>query len=416
MSEFSDSDLVKKSQAGDKTAFSLLVARHWTRVQRVLLAMLSDANDVDDLLQEAFLRAYLGLDTLRQPERFRAWVCGIGINLARMHLRSPAKHWLSWDEVNISDQYIPDRKPSPERVAEQRETAARLEQAIADLPPSERDALLLVYRDGFSHQETAESLGASLSAVKVRVHRGRKRLRTFLQPEFGKQYRPPKRDEAREETMIKVQIHDVLDKVTTFDPRPYLEPALALLPEELQDAFLEEASFTAPVTAGMWEYVSSLPEEQQNALHEAMSPFIPHRIVLLKGEADGRILPIWIGPNEADAIVIKLKEFPLKRPITHDLLAALLDLGQIHVEQAAISRLHEGVFYGILVARLGKNGEMTEIDCRPSDALSLAVRLGTPIYIAPEVMDEAGIAPDEYGRYAYRGFTYPGDEWRSLVK
>ena len=87
-----------------------------------------------------------------------------------------------------------------------------------------------------------------------------------------------------------------------------------------------------------------------------------HRVVVLKEIDTDRYLPIWIGPNEADAIVIKLKEFPLKRPITHDLLATLLDLGQIHVEQATISRLHEGVFYGVLSARLGKDDEMTEID------------------------------------------------------
>jgi hypothetical protein len=98
------------------------------------------------------------------------------------------------------------------------------------------------------------------------------------------------------------------------------------------------------------------------------------------------------------------------------LFTTLLDLGQIHVEQATVSRLHEGIFYGALIVRLGKNGKTTEVDCRPSDALSLAVRLGTPIYIAPEVMDEAGIKPDENGRYAFKGFSYPGDRWRSLVK
>ncbi|MCP4425617.1 MAG: sigma-70 family RNA polymerase sigma factor [Chloroflexi bacterium] len=416
MTEQSDAALARQCQAGDKTAFSLLAARHWERVRRVLSAMLSNPDDVDDLLQETFLRAYLGLDTLRQPEQFRAWTCGIGINLARMYLRAPFWRWRSWGDLDALDERVSDQALSPERMVERRETAVRLEQAIADLPPSEREALLLVYRDGFSHRETAVTLGASLSAVKVRVHRGRKRLRTVLQPEFGKKYRPPKRDEAREATMIKVQIHDVLAKVSTLDLRPYLEPALALLPEELQDAFLKSASLNAPASMELREHILSLPEERQKELHKALSPFMPHRIVLLKEAEADRILPIWIGPSEADAIVLKLRERPLKRPITHDLLTTLLDLGQIQIEQATISRLHEGIFYGTLVARLGQNGETTEVDCRPSDALSLAVRLDTPIYVAPEVMDEAGKGLDEDGRLVYKRLAYPSDDWRSLVK
>jgi RNA polymerase sigma-70 factor (ECF subfamily) len=182
MADVSDADLVRRCQADDKAAFTLLVSRHLPRVKRLISAMLRNPAEVDDLLQESFLQAYLGLDQLRDPARFRAWVYSIAVNLARMRLRSYARRFISWEEWNETDRTALDDQPSPEPLVEQQEIIHRLNQAIADLPPAEREALLLVYRDGLSHQETADRLGTSLGAVKVRVHRGRHRLQAILQP------------------------------------------------------------------------------------------------------------------------------------------------------------------------------------------------------------------------------------------
>lgn len=414
MVEPDDKMLVQRGQAGDKTAVSLLVQRHQIRVRRVLRAMLSNPADIEDVLQEAFLRAYLGLDTLRQPERFRAWVCGIAINLARMHLRAPAQRWVSWDEIKTSEANIAGSHPSPEWLAEQRERAQRLQVALADLPPAEREALLLVYWDGLSHRETAVSLGTSVSAIKVRVHRGRAHLQTILQPEFGTPAQPV-RHLVQGVNMIPVQIHDVLARVTNVDLRPYLQPVLDLLPTDMHDDFL--AGITLGMEHGMkvWELLRTLPEGEQTAVQKALAPLMSHRIVLLKEQEGERILPIWIGRCEADAIVLKLKNRSLQRPITHDLVTTLLDLSGVRVEQVAVSRLHETIFYGSLIARLGQNGEMVEVDCRPSDALSLAVRLGVPIVVAPEVMDQQAMLPDENGRCQFETESYPSPGLRSLL-
>ena len=96
MTNLTDAVLVHQSLDGNKKAFSQLVTRHLPRVQRVLLAAVRHAEDVDDLLQETFLQAYLSLDSLRDPSRFRAWTCGIGLNLARMQYRALPKGLVSW--------------------------------------------------------------------------------------------------------------------------------------------------------------------------------------------------------------------------------------------------------------------------------------------------------------------------------
>ena len=421
-SETPDEILVRRCLAGDKAAFAALVTRHQPRVRRVLHALLRHRAEVEDLLQETFLQAYLNLDSLRQPERFPAWVCSIGINLARMGLRASAPVPLSWDELAGSGTAVPDSGPSPERVTERREASERLYRAIADLPPSEREALLLVYRDGYSHRETAERLGASPGAVKVRVHRGRRRLRVALQSEFGMGDERISRRPVMEVTMIKVEIHNVLAIDPQIDTRPLLEPFLALLPAEKGEIFQEEITFAPASKRGlftMWELMHSLTEdlaeEEREAFLKEVRRIMPHRVVLLKEVAGERALPIWIGPYEADAIVIKLANTSLQRPISFDLTKTLLDLGGIQLEQAAVSRLHESIFYGTLTIRMGAEGQPVEVDCRPSDALSLAVRMDAPIFVAPDVMAEAGVVPDENGRYPFAGESYADLTWYSLL-
>jgi RNA polymerase sigma-70 factor, ECF subfamily len=141
-----DHDLIARSQSGDKHAFSRLVMRHWPHVQRVLLAAGVAPDEVEDVLQEAFLQAYLNLDNLRQPAKFRAWVCGIALNVARMGWRQRPFTLVSWEQVTesplVDDQFLPDQAIDRYLLLD------RLNEALADLPSSERKALLLIYRDG----------------------------------------------------------------------------------------------------------------------------------------------------------------------------------------------------------------------------------------------------------------------------
>jgi len=114
-----------------------------------------------------------------------------------------------------------------------------------------------------------------------------------------------------------------------------------------------------------------------------------HRLVLLKDLKLERFLPIWIGPFEAEAIVMALQEATPPRPMTHDLLRnAITELGAT-VSHILISELKDNTYYGRIV--MDVNGRHMEIDSRPSDAIALAVRCAVPIYVTEEVMAQASI-------------------------
>ena len=117
-----------------------------------------------------------------------------------------------------------------------------------------------------------------------------------------------------------------------------------------------------------------------------------HRIVILKEMDSDRQLPIWIGPCEADAITIELQDVKVARPVTHDLLKNVIKEMGGRVSHVLIKALNESVFYASLF--VDRNEELIEIDCRSSDAIALAVRVQSPIFVNSDVMDEAGIIPE----------------------
>ncbi len=118
-----------------------------------------------------------------------------------------------------------------------------------------------------------------------------------------------------------------------------------------------------------------------------------HRVVVLKEETEERYLPIWIGPFEADAITIGLQNVQMTRPLTHDLLRAVIDHMNASVSHIKVNNLRNDTFYAEIVVE--QNGRTLTIDSRPSDAIALAVRVNVPIYVAEEVMDKAGIVPSD---------------------
>jgi bifunctional DNase/RNase len=115
-------------------------------------------------------------------------------------------------------------------------------------------------------------------------------------------------------------------------------------------------------------------------------------IVILK-DIDGKhVLPIVIGPFEATAIALALEGAPVPRPLTHDLMRTLLETFETRLEQAIIADIRESTFYAKLILR--RNGEVQEIDARPSDAIALALRTNSPIYVADKIILEE-IDPDD---------------------
>jgi len=112
-------------------------------------------------------------------------------------------------------------------------------------------------------------------------------------------------------------------------------------------------------------------------------------IVLLKEVGGTRYLPIWIGAGEATAIAFALEGVQPPRPLTHDLLKLSLDALDTTVERVVVTDMREGIYYADLV--LGRAGNEITVSSRPSDAIALAARTGSPIFVAPQVLEESGV-------------------------
>jgi bifunctional DNase/RNase len=112
-------------------------------------------------------------------------------------------------------------------------------------------------------------------------------------------------------------------------------------------------------------------------------------IVLLKVEGKNRFLPIWIGHPEAAAILMKLQNAELPRPMTHDLLATAIEQLSASVTGVLVTELRDNTFYAVL--KLETRGQEIELDSRPSDAIALAVRTDAPIYASAQLLEANGI-------------------------
>ena len=124
------------------------------------------------------------------------------------------------------------------------------------------------------------------------------------------------------------------------------------------------------------------------------SPSSGGAYALVLGEVDGnRRLPIIIGAFEAQAIALELEKIQPPRPMTHDLLRDTFEAVDVEVTEVVIDELREGTFFAKI--RYRHDGEEHQLDSRPSDAVALAVRVDAPIFVAPMVLDEAGIVAED---------------------
>jgi len=117
-----------------------------------------------------------------------------------------------------------------------------------------------------------------------------------------------------------------------------------------------------------------------------------HRVIILKDINVERYLPIWIGPYEAEAIALRLRNVEVARPLTHDLLNNVISKMGGEVSHIIVNDLRNDTFYARISVNV--NGHKLEIDSRPSDAIALAVRANTPIFVEEDVMAQASITPE----------------------
>lgn len=129
-------------------------------------------------------------------------------------------------------------------------------------------------------------------------------------------------------------------------------------------------------------------------------------IVLLRDGSDRRQLPIFIGQDQARAIIAALENQAPPRPLTHDLIVNLLEEWNMTLERIVIHSLQDNTFYAVLIVRQGELKK--EIDARPSDAIAVALRTNSPIWVMEEVVVEAAIPvdrdADEAERQAFKDF------------
>ena len=321
-----DAFWVERARRGDHAAFGLLVDKYAAEITRFLTSKTGRADEAHDLAQDTWLHTYLSLGRLREPGKFREWVYGIARNRVLMWLRQT--HVTATQQEMSPDAYTPTSASSEDLIVvwELRKTVL---QAITQLSDVNREAVRMHYLDDLSYREIAEQLGVPVKTVKSRLHKARQQLKPHLQAIVE----PPAITTKEKTTMTEATIYDVY-------------------------------------------YVTYAEQEQGGT------------VVVLKARDQERYLPIWVGQAEAESIAAPLRSLTTKRPLPYDLMAQLIERLRATAQAVHLQTLRDEVFYATL--HIQSNGTSTQLDCRPSDALALAIRMSAPIFIADDVLAQAG--------------------------
>ena len=173
--EVDDSELVKRARDDDRKAFSELVRRHQLVVFRSCYRILGNREDARDASQEAFVRAYKKLDTLRGRSAFKTWMLRLAINASlneRGRRELPRADFASAESISALE--------APEDELMRSEAASEVHTALQLVQPDHRATVVLRDLEGLTYREVAESLGVAEGTVKSWVHRGRGRLKELL--------------------------------------------------------------------------------------------------------------------------------------------------------------------------------------------------------------------------------------------
>jgi RNA polymerase sigma-70 factor (ECF subfamily) len=181
-----DEQLVRLARDGSRDAFEELVRRHADRLYVVVLRFTGDPTQAEEVVQEAFLRAWRGIARFQGRSQFFTWLYGIGLNEARRHAsRKPRPALVPLEEGAL--ERTPDLRQAPEPCAEQRDLRAALERAVRALPPKYRAPLILRDVEGLSTEQAAEIMGLKEAAFKSRLHRARLAVRDAVRGQVGEQ-------------------------------------------------------------------------------------------------------------------------------------------------------------------------------------------------------------------------------------
>jgi RNA polymerase sigma-70 factor, ECF subfamily len=183
-----DQQLVERVQRGDKQAFGLLVSKYQRKLARLLSRMIRDQAEVEDVTQEAFIKAYRALPSFRGDSAFYTWLYRIGINTAKNYLVSKGRRAPTSTEIELEDaeQYsegdLLRDADTPERLLHTKQIGQTVELALADLPEDLRTAITLREIEGLSYEEIASVMDCPIGTVRSRIFRAREAIAERLRP------------------------------------------------------------------------------------------------------------------------------------------------------------------------------------------------------------------------------------------
>ena len=183
-----DQALVERVQKGDKAAFELLVAKYHRKIIRLVSRLVRDAAEVEDVTQEAFIKAYRALPQFRGESAFYTWLYRIAVNTAKNHLATQGRRAPTSTEANAEEaetfaeaDQLRDIN-TPESMLMSKQIAQTVNLAMEALPDELRTAITLREIEGLSYEEIAEAMGCPIGTVRSRIFRAREAIASQLRP------------------------------------------------------------------------------------------------------------------------------------------------------------------------------------------------------------------------------------------
>lgn len=186
-----DQSLVERVQRGDKRAFELLVSKYQRKIFRLLSRLIRDPAEIEDVAQEAFIKAYRALPNFRGESAFYTWLYRIAINTAKNHLVAQGRRAPTTTETEVEDAENFDDADqlrdynTPDAMLLSRQVGEAVNRAIEKLPEDLRTAVVLRELEGLSYEEIAEAMNCPIGTVRSRIFRAREAIASELRPLLG---------------------------------------------------------------------------------------------------------------------------------------------------------------------------------------------------------------------------------------
>lgn len=186
-----DLQLVERVRQGDQRAFGILVEKYQRKLLRLLSRMVRDQHEIEDIAQEAFIKAYRALPQFRGDAAFYTWLYRIAVNTAKNYLSTRGRSMPTVSDQAMNDDDEPDERlvaqdiSTPETELLSKQVAIAVNQAVDALPKELREAITLREIEGMSYEEIADTMACPIGTVRSRIFRAREAIATKLRPILG---------------------------------------------------------------------------------------------------------------------------------------------------------------------------------------------------------------------------------------